>query len=135
MNEIKKIGTIQMLESIYGVEFVETGLEGDVGPLLFGEVMTSHAMTMPSGLYPAHSHPIELMDLCVKGECDIFQGEGKIRGHMKPMSLIHIPKDHEIGIEVKGNEPCDIVVFVAPKIMTREEFYEKLRKGFDETEE
>jgi hypothetical protein len=106
VSDIKTIGTIQMLNSIYDVEFIDTGVEGSVAPLLFGESATSHAMTMPPGFYPAHAHPMELLILCVKGECDVFQGE----------------------------EPCDIVVFVAPKIRTREEFYENLRKGLDEQE-
>jgi hypothetical protein len=135
MSEIKSIGTIQILESIYDVEFIDTGVEGSVGPLLFGESATSHAMTMPPGFYPAHAHPMELMILCVKGECDVFQGEGKVRGHMKPMSLILVPKDQEIGINIQGEEPCDIIVFVAPKIRTREEFYENLRKGLGEAEQ
>lgn len=128
MDEIKEIGNIQLLTSIYDVEFVSTGAEGDLGLLLFGDKMSSHVLSMPPGFYPPHSHEIELLILCVKGECEVFQGSGELRGQLKPLSIIWVPANEEIGVEVKGDAPCDIVVVAAPKRMERAEFYERLRK-------
>jgi hypothetical protein len=48
---------------------------------------------------------------------------------MRPFSLIHIPAGHEIGIEVRGEDPCFIVVFVAPKMKSREEFLKGLHNN------
>ena len=129
MDEIKEIGKIQMLESIYDVELVPTGVEGDLGPLLFGEHVSSHFLSMPPGMYPPHSHEMELLVLCVKGECDVFQRAEESRGQMKPLSMIWVPANEEIGVEVKGDAPCEIVVVAAPKRMSRTEFYERLRKS------
>ncbi len=126
MNDIKKIGTMSLIENIKDVKYLPTGVEGDVGPLLFGDHLTSHAMVIPPGFYPPHAHPMELLIICVKGSCDIFQGDGTVRGVMNPMSVALIPPDAEIGQEVKGTESCEIIVVVAPKKMSREEFFSKL---------
>jgi len=133
MDLFEHIGTMRLLGNIYDVDMLPTGVEGDVAPLLFGEAMTSHAMRMPPGIYPAHSHDVELMILCVTGACDVFQGDGSIRGRMQSMSLLHVPKDAEIGVEVTGDKPCDILVFVAPIKMSREEFLAHLNKTDTDT--
>ena len=121
MDEIKNIGSMTLIENIEDMTCLPTG-EGDIAPLLFGEHMTSHAMTIPPGFYAPHSHPMELLIICVKGSCDIFQGDGSMRGEMKPFSVALVPADAEIGQEIKGPEPCEIIVVVAPRQMSREEF-------------
>lgn len=131
MDDIKKVGTVQMLDSIYDVEFIPTGVEGDLGLLLFGDTISSHAISMPPGLYPAHSHGMELLILCVKGKCDIFQEGGGERREMNPLSMVWVPANEGIGVEVKGEEPCDLVVVASPKRMSREEFYARLRKSHE----
>jgi hypothetical protein len=131
MNEIKKIGTMSLIENINHMEYIPTGVEGDVAPLLFGDHLTSHAMVIPPGFYPPHSHPMELLIICVKGSCDIFQGDGSVRGVMNPMSVALVPADAEIGQEIRGPEPCEIIVAVAPKRMSREEFLGRF-KGHSE---
>lgn len=113
---------MSLIEDIKDLKFFSTGVEGDIAPLLFGEKLTSHTMVIPPGFYPPHSHPMELLIICVSGSCDIFQGDGKVRGVMKPLSVALVPADAEIGQEIKGPEPCEIVVVVAPKMATREEF-------------
>jgi hypothetical protein len=122
MNEIKKIGSMSLIEDIRDLKYLPTGVEGDIAPLLFGDYLTSHAMIIPPGFYPPHPHPMELLIICVKGSCDIFQGNGEIRGVMNPMSVALVPADAEIGQEIKGEEPCEIIVVVSPKKMSREEF-------------
>lgn len=127
MSDIKKVGTMSLVEDVKKLEYIPTGVEGDVAPLLFGDSMTSHAMIIPPGFYPPHSHPMELLLICTSGSCDIFQGDGKIRGTMTPNSVALIPKDAEIGQEIKGPEPCELVVVVAPKQMEREAFIDRLK--------
>ena len=122
MSEIKRIGTMSLIENIKKLKYYPTGVEGDVAPLLFGDHLTSHAMTIPPGFYPAHAHPMELLLICVKGSCDIFQGDGQVRDKMVPMSVALIPADEEIGHEIHGPEPCELIVVVAPKKMSREAF-------------
>ncbi|CAK8716243.1 hypothetical protein GKODMF_07845 [Candidatus Electrothrix gigas] len=41
---------------------------------------------------------------------------------MVPMSVALIPADEEIGHEIHGPEPCELIVVVAPKKMSREAF-------------
>lgn len=113
---------MSLIENIRDVTFFPTGVEGDIAPLLFGDNLTSHAMIIPPGLYPPHSHPMELLIICVKGSCEIFQGSGEIRGIMKPMSIALVPAGAEIGQEIRGDEACEIIVAVAPKTMSREDF-------------
>ena len=122
MNKIHKIGTMRLIENIQRMEYLPTGTEGDIAPLLFGDSLTSHAMVIPPGFYPAHSHPMELLIICTKGSCDIFQGDGSTRGVMKPMSVALVPANEEIGQEIHGPDPCEIIVAVAPRQMSREEF-------------
>jgi len=128
MHEIREVGTMKLIEDIKQLKYFSTGVEGDVAPLLFGDHLTSHAMTIPPGFYPPHSHPMELLLVCVKGSCDIFQGDGKVRGRMEPMSVALIPADAEIGQEIHGPEPCELIVVVAPKKMSREEFIARFEK-------
>jgi hypothetical protein len=127
MDQIKNIGTMTLIENIDQLKYVPTG-EGDVAPLLLGDKMTSHAMVIPPGFYPPHSHPLELLIICTKGSCDIFQGDGEVRGVMKPMSVAFVPANAEIGQEIHGPEPCQIVVVVAPRIRNREEFEARFSK-------
>lgn len=122
MSEIKTVGTMQLIDDIGDIKYYSTGMEGDVAPLLFGKNLSSHAMVIPPGFYPPHSHPMELFIICVRGSCDIFQGDGSVRGVMKPMSVVLVPPNAEIGQEIHGPEPCEIVVVVAPKKMSRDEF-------------
>ena len=126
MSEIQQVGTMSLIENIKAIKYIPTGVEGDVAPLLFGENMTSHAMIIPPGFYPPHSHPMELLLICTKGSCDIFQGDGKVRGKMVASSVALIPADAEIGQEIHGPEPCELIVVVAPKKMTRKAFIERL---------
>ena len=128
MHEIREVGTMKLIEDIKQLKYFSTGVEGDVAPLLFGDHLTSHAMTIPPGFYPPHSHPMELLLVCVKGSCDIFQGDGKVRGRMEPMSVALIPADAEIGQEIHGPEPCELIVVVAPKKMGRDEFIARFEK-------
>lgn len=128
MSEITKIGTMSLIENIKDLKYFPTGGEGDIAPLLFGDNLTGHAMIIPPGFYPPHSHPMELFLICVKGSCDIFQGDGKFRGKMGPMSVALIPADEEIGQEIYGPEPCELIVVVAPKKMSREEFIARFEK-------
>ncbi len=129
MEEIKMVGTMQLMEDIRAGEFISTGEEGDVYPLLFGQGISSHIMHYPPGFYPAHAHSMELMIICLGGECDVFQGKGEVRGRMRPGSMLHIPAGGEIGMAVdEGAEDCEIVVIVSPRKKTREEF----RKGLEE---
>ncbi|MCI5149604.1 MAG: hypothetical protein D3916_09495 [Candidatus Electrothrix sp. MAN1_4] len=125
--EIKEIGSMKLIEDIKELKYFPTGGEGDVAPLLFGDNLTSHAMLIPPGVYPPHPHPMELFIVCVKGSCDIFQGDGTVRGKMEPMSVA-TPADEEIGLEIYGPEPCELVVVVAPKKMSREEFIGRFDK-------
>ena len=91
--------------------------------------LTSHAMSIPPGFYAAHAHPMELLlDLCEGPHCDIFQGDGSIREKMGPMSVALIPADEEVGHEMHGPEPCELVVVVAPKRTTREAFIARFDK-------
>ena len=83
MEDIKMVGTMQLMEDIRAGEFISTGEEGDVYPLLFGQGISSHIMHYPPGFYPAHAHSMELMILCLGGECDVFQGKGEVRGRMR----------------------------------------------------
>ncbi len=129
MDDIKKVGTIQLLESIYCVEPI-TGSEGSVAPLLYGEAMSCHLVNMPPGHYAPHPHGFELSIMCVKGECELIQGE--LRHPMKTDSIIIVPKDEESGFDVKGPDTCSILVFVAPKQWTREEFYAHARKHMEQ---
>jgi quercetin dioxygenase-like cupin family protein len=126
MDDIKQIGTIQLLESIYNVEPI-AGSEGSVAPLLYGEAMSCHLVNMPPGTYAPHPHRFELSIMCVKGECELIQGE--LRHPMKTDSIFIVPKNEESGFEVKGPGVCSILVFVAPKQWTREEFYAHARKN------
>jgi len=128
MSDIEKIGTISLIENIKDLTYYPTGGEGDIAALLFGDSLTSHAMSIPPGFYAAHAHPMELLLICVKGYCDIFQGEGKVRGKMGPMSVALIPADEEVGHEMHGPDPCELVVVVAPKKMGREEFIARFKK-------
>ena len=121
MDEIKHIGTMSLIENIADMTYLPTE-EGGIAPLVFGDKMTSHAMTIPPGYYEPHSHPMELLIICIKGRCDIFQGDGSVRGTMKPFSVALVPADAEIGQEIHGPEPCEIIVAVAPRQMSREEF-------------
>lgn len=121
-DKIKAIGTMSLIEDIREMNYLPTGVEGDVAPLLFGDSLTSHAMLIPPGFYPPHSHPMELLIICTKGSCDIFQGDGAKRGVMNPMSVALVPADAEIGQEIHGPDPCEIVVVVAPRRMSRDEF-------------
>lgn len=135
MSDIHAVGTISQIDDLHDVELIDTGVEGDLGFLHFGEQMVSHLLSMPPGLYPAHSHPIELLILCVKGECDVFQGEGDtaVRRRMRPHSFIHVPRNGDIGIDVDGDEPCDFLVVAAPPPgKTREQAYAGLRRSFEE---
>jgi hypothetical protein len=50
---------------------------------------------------------------------------------MNPMSVALVPADAEIGQEIRGPEPCEIIVAVAPKRMSREEFLGRF-KGHSE---
>jgi len=129
MPEISKIGTMSLIENIKDLKYFPTGSEGDIAPLLFGGNLTSHAMSIPPGFYPPHSHPMELLLICVKGSCDIFQGDGKLRGKMGPMSVALIPENEEIGQEIHGLGPCELIVVVAPKKMSREEFIARFEKN------
>jgi hypothetical protein len=72
---------------------------------------------------------MELLLICVKGSCDIFQGDGKIRGKMSPMSMALIPANEEIGQEIHSPDPCELIVVVAPKKMSREEFIARFNKN------
>ena len=126
MSAIQQVGTMSLIENLKEIQYIPTGIEGDVAPLLFGENMTSHAMIIPPGVYPPHSHPMELLLICIKGSCDIFQGDGKVRGKMVPSSVALIPADAEIGQEIHGPEPCEIIVVVAPRKMSREAFIARL---------
>ncbi|WP_022667509.1 cupin domain-containing protein [Desulfospira joergensenii] len=128
MSDIKKIGTISLIENIKDLTYYPTGVEGDIAPLLFGDNLTSHAMSIPPGFYAAHAHPMELLLICLKGHCDIFQGDGKVREKMGPMSVALIPADEEVGHEMHGPDPCELVVVVAPKKMEREEFIARFKK-------
>ena len=128
MDKIKKIGTMSLIENIRKMEYLPTGVEGDVAPLLFGDSLTSHAMIIPPGFYPPHSHSMELLIICIKGSCDIFQGNGSIRGVMNPISVAIVPANEEIGQEVYGPDPCEIIVAVAPRQMSREEFLSRFER-------
>jgi hypothetical protein len=129
MEEIKTIGSMQLLDDIEAGEFIPTGVEGDVAPLLFGETMSSQVMRYPPGFYPAHAHTMELLIYCQKGECDVFQGQGEVRGRLRPGGLLYVPPGGEIGMAVdEGTEPCQMVVFIAPRKKTREEFLQGLEK-------
>ena len=135
MPDIHAVGTISQIDDLYDVERIDTGVEGDLGFLHFGEHMVSHLLSMPPGLYPAHAHDVELLILCVKGACDVFQGEGDtaVRRRMGPHSFIHVPRNGDIGIEVDGDEPCDFLVVAAPpRGKSREQAYADLRRSFEE---
>jgi len=129
MNDIKTVGSMQLIEDIEAGEFIPTGVEGEVAPLLFGRNMSSHVMRYPPGFYPAHAHSMELLIFCQKGECDVFQGQGEVRGRLRPGGLLYIPANGEIGLAVDQEaEPCQILVFVSPQNRTREEFRQGLEK-------
>lgn len=128
MSEIKNVGTMELIEDYDALKYYPTGVEGDLAPMLHGEHLSSHAMIIPPGFYPPHSHPMELLIVCVKGSCDIFQGDGSVRGVMNPGSVALVPADAEIGQEIHGPEPCQILVMVAPTVRTREEFISMLDK-------
>ena len=128
MSEIKNVGTMQLIEDYDALKYYPTGVEGDLAPLLHGEHLSSHAMIIPPGFYPPHSHPMELLIVCVKGSCDIFQGDGSVRGVMNPGSVALVPPNAEIGQEIHGPEPCQILVAVAPKVRTRAEFINMLEE-------
>ncbi len=125
MDEIKLAGTIELLDSIYDVEPVP-GIEGAVAPLLWGDAMSSHLIDMPPGFYAPHSHPFDLTILCVRGEAELLQGS--VRYPVKSNCLLRAPKDEDIGFEVKGPDLFTILVFVAPRRWTREEFYGHIKK-------
>jgi len=125
MNDIKMVGNIQLLGSIYDVEFVDTG-EGSVGPLLFGDSMSCHAIRMPPGYYPPHPHDFDLTIMVLEGEVDLIQGEH--RGTMRQFALMMVKEGEEHGWEVKGPGDCVIYVMVAPKQWTRDEFYARARR-------
>ncbi len=120
---------MELIEDYDALKYYPTGGEGDLAPLLFGDNLSGHVMIIPPGFYPPHSHPMELFIICTKGSCDIFQGDGSVRGVMNPGSVALVPPDAEIGQEIHGPEPCQIVVVVAPKIRTRAEFISKFEEN------
>ena len=125
MNEINLVGTIELLDSIYDVKPVP-GIEGAVAPLLYGDAMSCHLIDMPAGHYAPHSHPFELTIVGVRGEAELIQGAS--RRTVKSNCIMRVPKDGDIGFDVKGPELFTILVFVAPKRWTREEFYGHIEK-------
>lgn len=125
MNVIKLVGNIELLDSFHDVDPVP-GVEGAVAPLLHGDAMSCHLIDMVEGHYAPHSHPFELTIVCVRGEAELLQGE--FRRKVKSNCILRVPKDGDIGFDVKGPDVFTILVFVAPPRWTREEFYGHLKK-------
>ncbi|HHT24163.1 MAG TPA: cupin domain-containing protein [Clostridiaceae bacterium] len=121
----KGIKVVENIADLSVIEHVDT-LEGNIGPLIFGDKGTAHFINMPAGLFLGeHEHSTEAFIYTVQGRW-VLCNNG-VRKIMQAGSLFWFQANASTGYEVPFDEDAYILIFKSERgDNTEEKFLEYL---------
>jgi len=125
LNGWQGIKVVEDVTDFSVIQHVKT-LEGDIGPLIFGEKGTVHFINMPAGMFLGeHPHATEALIYTVRGRWVLCNNN--VRKVMEPGSLFWFQANASTGYEVPFHEDAYIMIFKSERgDNTEEEFLQYL---------
>jgi quercetin dioxygenase-like cupin family protein len=109
----RPVSGVQVIGNIADQPGVNT-IEGEIGPLIWGDISQTYFLDMPSGAYlDEHAHSFEALVYAVKGRY-VLCSRGQ-RTVLEPGSLMAFAADVPTGYEVPFDESSMILVFRSGK--------------------